>query len=109
MPRRKRGSALALPTMMAELSVASYEVIARRMLMMATGTCSPAEYKRMVHEKTAAATSTTLRPVKSGGRVAADAMAQPRDGKRQAPSPSLIDIAYKAPRIAQAGIAACRL
>jgi len=77
MPRRKRGSALALPTMMAELSVASYEVIARRMLIMATGTCSPAEYKRMVHEKTAAATSTTLRLVKSGGRVPAASLLAP--------------------------------
>lgn len=41
--------------MMAELAWASWETIARRSLMMAQSTCSPAEYRRMVREKAAAA------------------------------------------------------
>ena len=40
--------------MLAELSLASWETVARRSVMMARGTCSPAEYRRMVAEKTAA-------------------------------------------------------
>ncbi len=41
--------------MMAELTLASWETIARRTCMMVGGTCSPAEYQRMVLEKTQAA------------------------------------------------------
>jgi hypothetical protein len=41
--------------MLAELMVASWETIARRTWMMASGSCSPAEYRRMVTEKTTAA------------------------------------------------------
>lgn len=40
--------------MLMELNRASWEVIARRSLMMAGGTCSAAEYARMVQEKTTA-------------------------------------------------------
>jgi len=76
MSRRRRGSALAFPAMMTELSCASYEVIARRTLMMVTGTCSSAEYWRVVHEKTAAATS-TLRLVTNGGPASAASLLAP--------------------------------
>ena len=41
--------------MTAELAWASWETIIRRALMMAQSTCSPAEYHRMLSEKTAAA------------------------------------------------------
>ena len=40
--------------MMAELSAASWETIIHRSLMMAQGTCSAAEYRRMGEEKAAA-------------------------------------------------------
>jgi len=40
--------------MMARLAAASWETIFRRSLMMAQGTCSPAEYRRMAAEKLAA-------------------------------------------------------
>ena len=61
MPRRKRQRAPALPPLMfAELALASWETIARRTLMMAQGTCTPAEYARMVIEKAAAGQSTAL-------------------------------------------------
>jgi hypothetical protein len=37
--------------MMAELAASSWETIFRRSMMMAQGTCSPAEYQRMATEK----------------------------------------------------------
>jgi len=40
--------------MMAQLTAASWETIFRRTMMMAQGTCRPAEYQRMVMEKAAA-------------------------------------------------------
>jgi hypothetical protein len=46
--------------MLAELAFASWETIVRRTLMMADGTCTPAEYARMVLEKAAAAQSSAL-------------------------------------------------
>ncbi len=51
--RRRRGSTF-LPLKMLELTLASWETIGHRTLMMARGTCSPAEYARMVQEKAAA-------------------------------------------------------
>lgn len=48
-----------MPKMM-ELSLASWETIARRTMMMACGTCSPAEYRRMVQEKSDAIRRTAL-------------------------------------------------
>jgi hypothetical protein len=38
-----------------ELACAAWETIARRTLLMASGQCSPEEYRRMVSEKVAAA------------------------------------------------------
>jgi hypothetical protein len=58
--RRKRLIRTPLPLLFAELTLASWETIARRMLMMASGTCSPAEYARMVTEKAAAAHRSAL-------------------------------------------------
>jgi hypothetical protein len=40
--------------MVTELMIESWETIVRRGLMMAQGTCSPAEYQRMLTEKAAA-------------------------------------------------------
>lgn len=56
---RKRRSA-ASPLMFAQMTLASWEVIARRAAMMAAGACSPAEYQRMVREKTEAAMQTGM-------------------------------------------------
>jgi len=55
MKSRQRRSPMPAPIMLAELAWASWETIARRTVMMAQSTCSPAEYQRMVSEKTAAA------------------------------------------------------
>jgi hypothetical protein len=77
MRRTPTGSFFALSTMMAELGAASFEVIARRTMMMATGACSPAEYQRMVHEKTVAAMTTALRMATSGGKASAGSLLTP--------------------------------
>ena len=55
---------MPLPLMMAQLTFASMETIARRTLMMARGTCSPAEYRRMVHEKARAMQISGLRAMR---------------------------------------------
>ncbi len=77
MSRRKRASALALPVMAVQLGLASFEVIARRTLMMATGACSPAEYRRMVAEKQAAVARSATLLAKSGGRASATSLLAP--------------------------------
>lgn len=47
--------------MLGDLFFASCETVAYRSLMMAQGTCSPAEYRRMVREKAQAASLSGLR------------------------------------------------
>ena len=44
-------SPFALPIMMTELAMASWETIWHRTALMATGACSQAEYGRMMSEK----------------------------------------------------------
>lgn len=51
----KRRSSHRLPIMVADLMLSSWETIVRRSLMIAQGSCSPAEYRRMVREKAQAA------------------------------------------------------
>jgi hypothetical protein len=67
---KRRHKTTALPLMLAELTMASWETIARRSLLMAQGTCSRAEYARMVAEKTAAMQRSAL--VLSRSRAAMD-------------------------------------
>ena len=70
-----RSSALALMT--AELAFASWEVIARRSLLMAQNRCSPLEYHRMVSEKMQAARHSTATLMASGGQASLAAMLAP--------------------------------
>jgi hypothetical protein len=53
-PTRKYSSPLSMAMTMASLTATSWETIFRRTLLMAQGTCSPAEYRRMTAEKVAA-------------------------------------------------------
>ena len=54
MKKHTPDTAYALSLMMGRLAMASWETIWRRSLMMAQGTCTPAEYQRMAMEKAAA-------------------------------------------------------
>ena len=56
------------PMMVGELMVASWETIARRSLMMLQGTCSIAEYRRMVTEKAAAMQLSALAMMRGRGK-----------------------------------------
>ena len=55
MRKRRSTSPFALPMMMARLTAASLETIFHRTTLMAKGACSPAEFQRMVMEKSTAA------------------------------------------------------
>ncbi len=68
MSKRVRRSSLALDA--ARLTAASWETIFHRSVMMARGTCSPAEYQRMVAEKVAAMQASTLALMTGRGTAA---------------------------------------
>ncbi len=55
---------------MARLTAASWETIFHRSVMMARGTCSPAEYHRMTAEKLAAMQASTLALMTGKGSAA---------------------------------------
>jgi hypothetical protein len=65
--RHRRG--LSFAVMMSDLMLASWETITRRSLLMMQNQCSPAEYRRMVNEKAAAAARSTARLVSGKGRA----------------------------------------
>jgi hypothetical protein len=58
------------PMTMARLSWDSWETIFHRSVMMANGTCSPAEYQRMVMEKSAAMQASTVALMTGRGQAA---------------------------------------
>lgn len=77
MKTRKRRKPVPLPLLAAELALASWETIARRTWMMAQGTCTPAEYRRMVREKAEAAWLSGLALTSPGQRDAVAALLAP--------------------------------
>jgi hypothetical protein len=60
-----------LPGMMTQLTLASWETIYHRSLMMTQGTCSAAEYQRMFMEKAAAMQASALALMTGRGSAAA--------------------------------------
>jgi hypothetical protein len=66
---RTAGALRALPLMFGQMAAASVETIGRRTRLMAGGTCSPAEYRRMLQEKIEAV------------QESAAALASARDGR----------------------------
>jgi RNase P/RNase MRP subunit POP5 len=60
MRKRTPASPFTIPFMLADLGMTSLETIMRRSLMMVQGTCSAAEYQRMVLEKVLAMQRATL-------------------------------------------------
>ena len=71
MKSHQHHSPLAAPVMLAELAWASWETIARRTFMIAQSTCSPAEYQKMISEKTAAAMEIGMMLASPAGATAA--------------------------------------
>ena len=61
----------ALPSLLAQLTLTSWETILRRSAMMAQGTCSPAEYWRMGAEKIAAVQASAAAVMTGRGQRAA--------------------------------------
>ena len=57
--------------MMTQLTLSSWETIYRRTMMMAQGTCSPAEYQRMILEKAAAMQASAIAVMTGRGNAAA--------------------------------------
>jgi hypothetical protein len=70
MRKRTQNPSYAFPMMMARLAAASWETIFRRSLMIAQGTCSPAEYRRMAAEKLAAMQASTAALMSGRGETA---------------------------------------
>jgi hypothetical protein len=77
MKKVKRRTVVPLPVIAAELVVCSWETIAWRSWMMATGSCSAAEYRRMVLEKATAAQRSAQVMLSAPGRGNASAILAP--------------------------------
>jgi hypothetical protein len=71
------GRARPLPLLLAELAFASWETMLRRSAMIAAGTCSAAEYQRMVLEKAEAARRSALAMMAPGGSRGLEAALAP--------------------------------
>jgi hypothetical protein len=63
-------SSLAFPMMMVQLSMASWETIFHRTMLMYRGSCTAAEYQRMFAEKAKAAQISTLALMTGKGEAA---------------------------------------
>jgi hypothetical protein len=77
MKARKRRKAASLPSLMTNLTLASWETMARRTMLIAQNTCSPAEYQRMVSEKAAAAMESGMKLFFSGGLASMTSLMAP--------------------------------
>ena len=70
MKKHTASTPFALPMTMTLLALASWETIVRRSFLIAQGTCSLAEYQRMVQEKAAATRSSAMTIIKGGSPAA---------------------------------------
>jgi hypothetical protein len=77
MASRPRRKTVSVSVMMTGLMLASWETILRRTLLMAQNKCSPAEYWRMVKEKTEAAAVSGLTLAAGGGRASVKTLLAP--------------------------------
>ncbi|MCU0838239.1 MAG: hypothetical protein MUE49_05890 [Rhodospirillales bacterium] len=83
-PNKRRGRRTAkplLPLMVGEMAVASVETIGRRLLLIARGRCSAAEYRRMVLEKVEAARRSAAIVATSAGKAKPQAVLAPWHGR----------------------------
>ena len=70
MRKRTRNSPYAFPMAMTLLAMASWETIWRRSFLMAQGTCTLAEYRRMAEEKAVALQMSTAAFIAGRGQTA---------------------------------------
>jgi hypothetical protein len=70
-------SSFGMPFMAMQLAMSSWEVIARRTMMMAQNRCSPHEYQRMMLEKLQAVQQTGITLATSGGMPDPEALMRP--------------------------------
>ena len=85
MPKRRAvRSSRSLPFLAADLALSSWEVIARRSLLMAQNRCTQREYRRMVREKVQAAQLSAATFMLSGGRASAAVLLAPWHGRVKA-------------------------
>jgi hypothetical protein len=66
--KTRRRKSVSLPTAMTNLTLASWETISRRMLLISQNRCSPAEYQRMVSEKAQAAMASGMALISGKGQ-----------------------------------------
>ncbi len=69
--------ALSFPFAMTNLMLASWETVARRMLLISQNKCSQAEYLRMASEKAQAATASGLTLMSSYGQASMASLMAP--------------------------------
>ena len=72
---------LALPALYGELAIASWETILHRTVLIMSGTCSAAEYRRMILEKSEAVQHATIAWITGGSE---QAVLKPFHAKAQA-------------------------
>jgi hypothetical protein len=77
MKSRKIMEAASLPTMMANLTMASWETIMQRSMLIAQNACPPEEYLRMVQEKTEATMESGMKLLWSGGQASMASLIAP--------------------------------
>jgi hypothetical protein len=75
--KTRRVKAGSLPLAITSLTLVSWETIAHRMLMISQNKCSPAEYERMVSEKTQAAMASHLALMSSYGQASVASIMEP--------------------------------
>jgi hypothetical protein len=74
---KRRSKTVSLPVSIANLTLASWETLARRTMLIAQNKCSLAEYQRMVLEKAEAATESAMIFIFSGGLASIDELMAP--------------------------------
>jgi hypothetical protein len=74
---KRRSKAVSLPLSIADLTLASWETLARRTMLIAQNKCSQDEYERMILEKAEAATESATIFFLSGGLASIDELMAP--------------------------------
>jgi hypothetical protein len=75
--KTRRHKAVSLPLLMTDLTLASWETISRRMLLISQNKCTPDEYQRMVHEKAEAAMASGMKLISSYGQASMTSLMTP--------------------------------